>query len=53
MQVAEYTYHDKIGCVGTLDDLSLTYEGNQLKKVADQCADLTYAEAMDSRTGRT
>ena len=51
MQVNEYTYHNKIGCVGTLDDLSLSYNGNQLKKVADQCADLTYAGAMDFKDG--
>ena len=51
MQVNEYTYHDKIGCAGTLDNLSLSYNGNQLKKVADQCADLTYAGAMDFKDG--
>lgn len=51
MQVNEYTYHNKIGCVGTLDDLSLSYNGNQLKKVTDQCADLTYAGAMDFKDG--
>ena len=51
MQVNEYTYHNKIGCVGTLDDLSLSYNGNQLKKVTDQCADLTYARAMDFKDG--
>ena len=36
---------------GTIDDLSLTYDGNRLKKVEDQCADLTYEGAMDFRDG--
>ncbi len=36
---------------GTIDDLSLTYDGNRLKKVADQCADLTYEGAMDFSDG--
>jgi RHS repeat-associated protein len=29
----------------------LTYNGNQLKKVTDQCADLTYTGAMDFKDG--
>ena len=36
---------------GTIDDLLLTYDGNRLKKVEDQCADLTYEGAMDFRDG--
>ena len=36
---------------GDIDNLSLTYNGNQLKKVTDQCADLTYAGAMDFKDG--
>ncbi|MBO7609269.1 MAG: hypothetical protein J6S96_03585 [Muribaculaceae bacterium] len=34
-----------------LDDLQLTYDGNQLKKVTDQCDELTYEGAMDFRDG--
>ena len=36
---------------GTIDNLSMTYDGNRLKKVTDQCADLTYEGAMDFRDG--
>ncbi len=36
---------------GAIDNLSLTYEGNQLKKVTDQCSDLTYEGAMEFRDG--
>ena len=36
---------------GDIDDLSLTYNGNQLKKVTDHCPDLTYAGAMDFKDG--
>ena len=36
---------------GDIDNLSLTYNGNLLKKVTDQCADLTYAGAMDFKDG--
>ena len=36
---------------GALVDLSLQYDGNQLKKVTDQCGDLTYAGAMDFKDG--
>lgn len=36
---------------GNIDNLSLSYDGNQLRKVTDQCADLTYAGAMDFKDG--
>ena len=36
---------------GTLNDLSLQYDGNQLRKVTDQCSDLEYAGAMDFKDG--
>ena len=36
---------------GLIDDLTLTYDGNRLKKVTDQCDELTYAGAMDFRDG--
>ena len=36
---------------GDIDDLTLTYNGNQLKKVTDHCPDLTYAGAMDFKDG--
>ena len=37
----------------TIDDLSLEYNGNQLKKVSDQCDDLTYEGAMEFKDGAT
>ena len=37
----------------TIDNLQLTYNGNQLTKVEDQCVDLTYAGAMDFKDGAT
>ena len=36
---------------GDIDNLSFTYDGNQLKKVVDQADDLTYAGAMDFKDG--
>ena len=36
---------------GDIDDLSLLYDGNQLRKVTDQCSDLEYAGAMDFKDG--
>lgn len=36
---------------GQIDNLTLTYHGNQLRKVTDQCSDLTYAGAMDFKDG--
>ena len=36
---------------GLMDDLTITRDGNQLKKVTDQCDELTYAGAMDFKDG--
>ena len=36
---------------GAVDELSLSYEGNQLRRVTDQCAGLAYEGAMDFRYG--
>ena len=36
---------------GLIDNLSITRDGNQLKKVTDQCEELTYAGAMDFKDG--
>ncbi|MDO4972232.1 MAG: hypothetical protein Q4E41_09085 [Bacteroidales bacterium] len=36
---------------GKIDDMSLEYNGNQLKKVTDQCDNLTYEGAMDFKDG--
>jgi len=36
---------------GTIDDLSLTYDGNRPLKATDRCADLTYEGAMDFSDG--
>ena len=36
---------------GLIDNLSITRDGNQLKKVTDQCDELTYAGAMDFKDG--
>ena len=36
---------------GEIDHLSMTYDGNRLRKVSDQCAELTYAGAMDFKDG--
>ena len=36
---------------GEIDHLSMTYDGNRLRKVTDQCAELTYAGAMDFKDG--
>lgn len=36
---------------GLIDDIAITREGNQLKKVTDQCDELTYAGAMDFKDG--
>ena len=34
-----------------IDNLTITRDGNQLKKVTDQCDELTYAGAMDFKDG--
>ena len=34
-----------------IDNLTITRDGNQLKKVTDQCEELTYAGAMDFKDG--
>ena len=47
MPVIDYTVWN----YGTIDDLSLSYEGNRLTKVTDQSPDLTYEGAMDFRDG--
>ena len=36
---------------GMIDDLTMTYDGNRLKKVTDQCEELSYAGAMDFKDG--
>ena len=36
---------------GLIDNLNITRNGNQLKKVTDQCEELTYAGAMDFKDG--
>ncbi len=36
---------------GEIDHLSMTYDGNRLRKATDQCAELTYAGAMDFKDG--
>ncbi len=36
---------------GLIDNLSITRDGNLLKKVTDQCEELTYAGAMDFKDG--
>ena len=36
---------------GMIDNLTVTRDGNQLKKVTDQCEELTYASAMDFKDG--
>ena len=36
---------------GMIDDLTMTYDGNRLKKVSDQCEELSYAGAMDFKDG--
>ena len=36
---------------GLIDNLSITRDGNRLKKVTDQCDELTYAGAMDFKDG--
>ena len=36
---------------GDIDNLTMTYDGNRLKKVTDQCTDLTYGGAMDFKDG--
>ena len=36
---------------GLIDDIAITRDGNQLKKVTDQCDELTYAGAMDFKDG--
>lgn len=36
-------------CGNTLDELSLSHDGNQLRRVTDQCAGLAYEGAMDYR----
>ena len=36
---------------GLIDNLSITRNGNRLKKVTDQCDELTYAGAMDFKDG--
>jgi RHS repeat-associated protein len=38
-------------CGNTLDELSLSHDGNQLRRVTDQCAGLAYEGAMDFRDG--
>lgn len=36
---------------GLINNLTITRDGNQLKKVTDQCEELTYAGAMDFKDG--
>ena len=36
---------------GMIDDLTMTYDGNRVKKVTDQCEELSYAGAMDFKDG--
>ena len=36
---------------GMIDNLTMTYDGNRLKKVTDQCEELSYAGAMDFKDG--
>ena len=36
---------------GIIDDLTMAYDGNWLKKVTDQCEELSYAGAMDFKDG--
>ena len=36
---------------GDIDDLTLEYDGNQLRKVTDLCDELSYAGAMDFKDG--
>ena len=36
---------------GDIDDLTLSYDGNRLRKVTDRCTELTYEGAMDFRDG--
>ena len=36
---------------GMIDDLTMTYDGNRLKKVTDQCEELSFAGAMDFKDG--
>lgn len=38
-------------CGNTLDELSLSHDGNQLRRVTDQCAGLAYEGAMDFKDG--
>ena len=42
-----FKYYD----YGLIDNLNITRDGNQLKKVTDQCDELTYAGAMDFKDG--
>ena len=51
MMRIECTYQDTVLGHCLYDDLSLQYDGNQLRKVTDQCGDLTYAGAMDFKDG--
>lgn len=44
-----FKYYD----YGLIDNLSITRDGNRLKKVTDQCDELTYAEAIDGLLGRS
>ncbi len=45
-----YTYQG-VRSIDRFDNLTMTYDGNQLKKVTDQCNELTYAGAMDFKDG--
>ena len=51
MMRIECTYQDTVLGHCLYDNLSLQYDGNQLRKVTDQCGDLTYAGAMDFKDG--
>ena len=46
----QYTYRGARS-FGLLVNLTMSYDGNQLKKVTDQCNELTYAGAMDFKDG--
>ena len=50
MRQQQYKYYTERHC-GTPDDMSSQHDGNQLKKVTNQCDDLTYAGAMDFNDG--
>ena len=43
--------NQEVRLFGTIDDLTLSYDGNQLVKVTDGCDELSYAGAMDFKDG--